>query len=66
MSPSGGDTTVVLQPITWSPGNSTPCSGKAKHMWFDVWPGVCTPLIVQPGPLATTSPSATRTSGRNA
>ena len=50
MSPSGGDTTVVLQPITWSPGNSTPCSAKAKHMWFDVWPGVCTPRDRPPRP----------------
>ena len=50
MSPSGGETTVVLHPITWSPGNSTPSSSNAKHMWFDVWPGVCTPRIVQPGP----------------
>ena len=50
MSPSGGDTTVVLQPITWSPVNSTPSSSNAKQMWFDVCPGVCTPRRVQPGP----------------
>jgi hypothetical protein len=66
MSPSGGETTVVLQPITWSPGNSTRSSAKAKHVWFDVCPGVCTALIVQPGPLAATSPSTTRTSGSKA
>ena len=66
MSPSGGDTTVVLHPITWSPGNSTACSSKAKHVWFDVCPGVCTARNVQPGPVAATSPSVTRRSGRNA
>ena len=66
MSPSGGDTTVVLQPITWSPGNSTPSSANAQHMWFEVWPGVCTPVIVHPGPDAARSPSATRWSGWNA
>ena len=36
MSPSGGDTTVVLHPITWSPGNSTPSSANDQHMWFEV------------------------------
>ena len=35
-------------------------------MWFDVCPGVCTPVIVQPGPAAASSPSAMRTSGSKA
>ena len=66
MSPSGGETTVVLHPITWSPGNSTASSSRAKHVWLEVWPGVCTARIVQPGPRAAMSPSATRTSGSKA
>ena len=49
MSPSGGETTVVLHPITWSPVNRTRPADRlviAKHMWLEVCPGVCTPSIV--------------------
>ena len=31
MSPSGGDTTVVLQPITWSPVNNVRSSASSTH-----------------------------------
>ena len=51
MSPSGGVTTVVLQPITWSPVNSARSSARAKHRWFEVCPGVWTASKVHPGPL---------------
>ncbi len=66
MSPSGGDTTVVLHPITWSPGNSTPCSANGEAHVVRRVAGVCTPVIVHPGPDAASSPSAMRTSGSNA
>ena len=38
MSPSGGETTVVLHPITWSPLNSEVVEPllKAKQVWLDV------------------------------
>ena len=63
MSPSGGDTTVVLQPITWSPVKSARSSASAQHVWFDVWPGVYTAAIVSPGVSGTLSPSASATDG---
>ena len=62
MSPSGGETTVVDQPMIWSPEKSAASSSKAKQRWFDVWPGVCTAASVHPGP-DTLSPSAMTRSG---
>src|SRR5579875_3247824 len=54
--------TLVDQPMTWSPLNRMPCSGQAKHRWFEVWPGVCTASSSHPGPL-TRSPSRSAMSG---
>src|SRR5436309_1083033 len=45
MSPVGGPTTVVDQPMTWSAEKRTP-SARAKHRWSGAWPGVCS--AVQP------------------
>ena len=39
MSPSGGETTVVDQPMTWSPVNRAPVPSSAKQRWLEVWPG---------------------------
>ena len=37
MSPSGGDTTVVDQPITWSPGTAG-CAPPRRSTWLEMWP----------------------------
>ncbi len=62
MLPSGGAMTLVDQPMTWSPENSTRSSSSAKQRWFEVWPGVWTAVRCQPGP-ATVSPSRCTRSG---
>ena len=59
MSPSGGAMTLVAHAITWSPANSACSSFSAKHMWFDMWPGVNSASSVQSGP-PTASPWARR------
>ena len=56
MSPSGGETMLVDQPITWSPQSRVSSSRSAKQRWFEQWPGVCSTSTDQPLPV-TISPS---------
>ena len=62
-SPSGGEISVVAQPMTRSPGNSAPPSAQASSSELPVCPGVASAVSVQPGP-ATLAPSPIRRSGR--
>ena len=50
MLPSGGATTLVFQPITWSPENRISVPSSAKHRWSGACPGVCTAVKAQPSP----------------
>ena len=56
MSPSGGTTTVVDHPITWSPVKRAFSSSRAKQRWLEVWPGVVMARRVQPGPVTEPKP----------
>ena len=57
------ETTVVLQPMMWSPVNNAFSSSRYTHKWFDVCPGVCTAVSDQSSIVKNFSPSATRTVG---